>query len=473
MKKIMRSNLIKILSIFLAFIFVQSFLRHISTTYNYYLATFWGDFLKFNFIISALLSLLFLLIFVFSIIWSERTQKVKNVITQMDFSLLLFLVFFSFFITYNLLRNYGSGSLTFMLSLLTMLVSAMGCWEVIMRIKEGNFQFQWWKFFKRMSARTSLILAMVLPLIGIALYFLISILLWFIIPVMRVDSGLVVRIPNTYTIFNDPLISISMAILFVSLTFLMDFILQEDRNYEQANQEKLRAERFKAELITNMSHDMKTPLTSLISYVDLLKNLPIETPKFKEYTEVLERKSLRLKHLITDLLEASKIGTGNVKLNFEQVDVTEMLGQMAGEFEDDFLEKQLTLILRLADNPCFLNIDSEHFYRVIENVLGNSLKYSLEKTRVFLEVKEKDEQVYIYIKNKSKDPIEIESSELTEQFIRGDRARFQEGHGLGLYISKNLVELMGGQFEVEVTGDLFVAKLTFSNNYKNKAIQEG
>lgn len=464
MKKIMRHKLTKILSVLFSFIFVQSFFRQISTTYNYYLATFWGDFLKFNFSLSALLSFLFLLVFVLSTVWSERTQETESFLRQMDFALLLFGIFFSFFMTYNILRDYGSGTLTFFLSTLTMFVSVIGTWEVTMRLKEIQLQFHWLKFFKRMASRKKLLVAMLFPLTGIFFYFLISVLTWFVNPVMRIYSGEIVRVPNNHTIFNNLLLSTFLAILFVSLSFLMDFILKEDRNYEQANQEKIRAERFKAELITNMSHDMKTPLTSLISYVDLLKKLPIENPKFKEYTEVLDRKSFRLKHLISDLLDASKIGTGNIQLNYEQVDVTEMLGQIAGEFEDDFLEKQLTLILRLSENPCFLNIDSEHFYRIIENLLGNSLKYSLEKTRVFLEVKEKNEQVYIYIKNTSKNPIEVESSELTEQFIRGDRARFQEGHGLGLYIAKNLIELMGGQFEVEVTGDLFVAKLTFSQN---------
>ena len=141
---------------------------------------------------------------------------------------------------------------------------------------------------------------MLFPLTGIFFYFLISVLTWFVNPVMRIYSGEIVRVPNNHTIFNNLLLSTFLAILFVSLSFLMDFILKEDRNYEQANQEKIRAERFKAELITNMSHDMKTPLTSLISYVDLLKKLPIENPKFKEYTEVLDRKSLRLKHLISD-----------------------------------------------------------------------------------------------------------------------------------------------------------------------------
>ncbi|WP_251421010.1 MULTISPECIES: sensor histidine kinase [Lactococcus] len=313
-----------------------------------------------------------------------------------------------------------------------------------------------------MAEKKALLFAMGLPLAGIFLYFLVSVLTWFVIPVMRTNSGLIVRMPNNHTIFNHLLLSSFLALLFAAMTFLMDFILKEDQNYEKTNQEKLRAERFKAELITNMSHDMKTPLTSLINYVDLLKKLPIDQPKFKEYTEVLERKSLRLKHLIVDLLEASKIGTGNVQLNFEAIDVTEMLGQITGEFEDDFLKKELTLVLRLPEHPCFLNIDSQHFYRVLENLLSNSLKYSLEKTRVFLELREKEGQVEIQLKNTSKNPIELESSELTEQFIRGDRARTQEGHGLGLYISKNLVELMKGQFKVQVTGDLFVAELTFS-----------
>lgn len=473
MRKILTSNLTRCLTLFFTFIFVQSFFRNISATYNYYMAAFWGNFLIFNVEISTFLPLFLALFFISSILLDSRRRSDRSFLRKIDFALLLFSLFFSFFMTYNLLKTYESGNLTFLLSLLTMLISGAVSWEVLTRIKERRLHFLWLKFFRRMASKKALLFAMFLPLSGIFLYFLVSVLTWFIIPMMRTNSGFLVRTPNNHTIFNDLLISTFMAILFGVLTFLMDFILQEDRNYEQANQEKLRAERFKAELITNMSHDMKTPLTSLISYVDLLKNLPIEDWKFKEYTEVLDRKSLRLKQLISDLLEASKVGTGNVQLNFKYVDVNEMLGQIAGEFEDDFLEKNLTLILRLPEKPCVLNIDSEHFYRVIENLLSNSLKYSLEKTRVFLEVKEKNERVNIQIKNTSKVPIDIESSELTEQFIRGDRSRLQEGHGLGLYIAKNLIELMDGLFKVQVNGDLFVANLTFRKKYKNKVIQKG
>lgn len=462
MKKIMTANFTKIFLLFLAFIFAQSFFRGLSTTYNYYMASFWGNFLTFNTELSAFLSFIFAFLFVLSIVRDKRTKPIFPSLRQLDLSLLLFTSFFSIFMTYNLLRNYESGSLTFILSLLTMFLTGLVFWEVFLRIKERNLHFLWPTFIRRMAEKKALLFAMGLPLAGIFLYFLVSVLTWFIIPVMRTNSGLIVRMPNNHTIFNHLLLSSFLALLFAAMTFLMDFILKEDQNYEKTNQEKLRAERFKAELITNMSHDMKTPLTSLINYVDLLKKLPIDQPKFKEYTEVLDRKSLRLKHLIVDLLEASKIGTGNVQLNFEVIDVTEMLGQIAGEFEEDFLEKELTLVLRLPDYPCFLNIDSQHFYRVLENLLSNSLKYSLEKTRVFLELREKEGQVEIQLKNTSKAPIDIESSELTEQFIRGERARTQEGHGLGLYISKNLVELMQGQFKVQVTGDLFVAELIFS-----------
>lgn len=461
MKKIMTANFTKIFLLFLAFIFAQSFFRGLSTTYNYYMASFWGNFLTFNAELSAFLSLVFAFLFVLSIVRDKRTKPISPSLRQLDLSLLLFTSFFSIFMTYNLLRNYESGSLTFILSLLTMFLTGLVFWEVFLRIKERNLHFLWPTFIRRMAEKKALLFAMGLPLAGIFLYFLVSVLTWFIIPVMRTNSGLIVRMPNNHTIFNHLLLSSFLALLFAAMTFLMDFILKEDQNYEKTNQEKLRAERFKAELITNMSHDMKTPLTSLINYVDLLKKLPIDQPKFKEYTEVLDRKSLRLKHLIVDLLEASKIGTGNVQLNFEVIDVTEMLGQISGEFEEDFLEKELTLVLRLPDYPCFLNIDSQHFYRVLENLLSNSLKYSLEKTRVFLELREKEGRVEIQLKNTSKAPIDIESSELTEQFIRGERARTQEGHGLGLYISKNLVELMQGQFKVQVTGDLFVAELIF------------
>ncbi|MBL3716963.1 GHKL domain-containing protein [Lactococcus garvieae] len=461
MKKIMTANFTKIFLLFLAFIFAQSFFRGLSTTYNYYMASFWGNFLTFNAKLSAFLSPVFAFLFVLSIVRDKRTKPISPSLRQLDLSLLLFTSFFSIFMTYNLLRNYESGSLTFILSLLTMFLTGLVFWEVFLRIKERNLHFLWPTFIRRMAEKKALLFALGLPLAGIFLYFLVSVLTWFVIPVMRTNSGLIVRMPNNHTIFNHLLLSSFLALLFAAMTFLMDFILKEDQNYEKTNQEKLRAERFKAELITNMSHDMKTPLTSLINYVDLLKKLPIDQPKFKEYTEVLDRKSLRLKHLIVDLLEASKIGTGNVQLNFEVIDVTEMLGQISGEFEEDFLEKELTLVLRLPDYPCFLNIDSQHFYRVLENLLSNSLKYSLEKTRVFLELREKEGRVEIQLKNTSKAPIDIESSELTEQFIRGERARTQEGHGLGLYISKNLVELMQGQFKVQVTGDLFVAELIF------------
>lgn len=457
----MTANFTKIFLLFLAFIFAQSFFRGLSTTYNYYMASFWGNFLTFDAELSAFLSLIFAFLFVLSIVRDKRTKPISPSLRQLDLSLLIFTSFFSIFMTYNLLRNYESGSLTFILSLLTMFLTGLVFWEVFLRIKERNLHFLWPTFIRRMAEKKALLFAMGLPLAGIFLYFLVSVLTWFVIPVMRTNSGLIVRMPNNHTIFNHLLLSSFLALLFAAMTFLMDFILKEDQNYEKTNQEKLRAERFKAELITNMSHDMKTPLTSLINYVDLLKKLPIDQPKFKEYTEVLDRKSLRLKHLIVDLLEASKIGTGNVQLNFEVIDVTEMLGQISGEFEEDFLEKELTLVLRLPDYPCFLNIDSQHFYRVLENLLSNSLKYSLEKTRVFLELREKEGRVEIQLKNTSKAPIDIESSELTEQFIRGERARTQEGHGLGLYISKNLVELMQGQFKVQVTGDLFVAELIF------------
>lgn len=461
----MTSNLSKILTLFLTFTFIQSFFRSISTTYNYYLASFWGDFLKFNPGLSAFWSFFFALLFALSIMWDKRTRPIFHFLREVDFSLLLFSIFFGCFMFYNVIRDYGSGTLAFTLSLLTLLLSGMVFWEVLLRIKEGELHFIWLKFFKEMADKRRLVIAMILPLSGIFLYFFVSVLTWFVNPMMLTNSGVIVQMPNNHTIFNHLILSFFLGLLFAVLTFLMDFILKEDQNYEQANQEKLRAERFKAELITNMSHDLKTPLTSLINYVDLLKKLPIEDIKVKEYTEVLDRKSLRLKHLITDLLEASKIGTGNIQLNFETINVSEMLGQVSGEFEEEFLDNQLKLILRFSEHPYFISIDSEHFWRVIENLLSNCLKYSLKQTRVFLEIGEKEDQVNIQIKNTSKVPIDIESSELTEQFIRGDRARLQDGHGLGLYISKNLVELMGGQFKVEVNGDLFSAQIIF-----NKAI---
>ncbi|MBO6015474.1 MAG: HAMP domain-containing histidine kinase [Lachnospiraceae bacterium] len=232
----------------------------------------------------------------------------------------------------------------------------------------------------------------------------------------------------------------------------------------QAVEQSMKDERMKADLITNVSHDIKTPLTSIINYVDLLKREHVEDETIRGYIEVLDSKSQRLKQLTDDLVEASKISSGNIVLHMEQLNVVELMQQALGEFTDRFAEKQLSLITDFPDTPCMIHADSRRMWRVIDNLLGNIYKYSMENTRVYMEVKDLSSvgnQVSISIKNISKQPLNIDAEELTERFIRGDVSRSTEGSGLGLSIAKNLVEAQGGEFRLYLDGDLFKVIMQF------------
>ena len=248
------------------------------------------------------------------------------------------------------------------------------------------------------------------------------------------------------------------AITLIALTYFAVHLLNLSAEYDKANEEKIRAERFKGELITNVSHDIRTPLTSIINYVDLLKLEPLDG-KSAEYISVLEMKAARLKTLIDDLMDASKAGTGSVSVKRETVNLTELLGQVAGEFEDQLKQRNLTLVLREPDTPIFTDTDSRHLWRTLENLFSNAAKYALPGTRVFAELVQREHSVVFTLKNTSARPIHLSGDTLTEQFIRGDMARESEGSGLGLYIAKSLVELMNGQFCIDVSGDLFTVEI--------------
>lgn len=228
----------------------------------------------------------------------------------------------------------------------------------------------------------------------------------------------------------------------------------------------MKDERLKADLITNVSHDIKTPLTSIINYVDLIKRENIDDPKIKEYIEVLDSKSQRLKQLTDDLVEASKISSGNIVLQFDKINLVELLNQTIGEFSEKFEQKNLIPVMRANKSGIYIEADSRRIWRVIENLFNNILKYALQGTRVYVDIEELKEekgigQVALSIKNISANPIKVNSDELTERFIRGDESRTTEGSGLGLSIAKNLTEAMKGKFEITVDGDLFKVILTF------------
>lgn len=230
---------------------------------------------------------------------------------------------------------------------------------------------------------------------------------------------------------------------------------------QNAVEESLKSERLKADLITNVSHDIKTPLTSIINYVDLLKRENIEDPKIKGYIEVLEAKAQRLKILTEDVVEASKISSGNIKLEMMDLNFVEMILQTAGEFSEKFEARDLKLISNLPDRPVLIHVDGRRLWRVLANIYNNAAKYAMEHTRIYADLEETDNAVAFSLKNVSEQALNISADELTERFIRGDISRSTEGSGLGLSIAKNLTEKMNGEFKIYLDGDLFKITLVF------------
>ena len=231
-----------------------------------------------------------------------------------------------------------------------------------------------------------------------------------------------------------------------------------------AVEEALKSERMKTELITNVSHDIKTPLTSIINYVDLLKKEEMPNEKAKEYLEILDQKSQRLKRLTDDLVEASKASSGNIKLNLEKIDVKELIKQVSGEFEDKLKDKKLDLILSMPEEETTIKADSRYLYRVVENMYSNIVKYALPDSRVYVDIILEKEIVKIELKNISKNKLNISVDELMERFVREESSRNTEGSGLGLSIAQSLTELQNGKFNIYLDGDLFKVTITFEKN---------
>ncbi len=242
---------------------------------------------------------------------------------------------------------------------------------------------------------------------------------------------------------------------------LAGLINSVNTDLQAALDDKVRSERMKAELITNVSHDIKTPLTSIINYVDLMKRANPQDPAIASYLEILDKKSQHLKTLTEDLVEASKASTGNIQINAADIDFVELAEQAGGEFEERFLERDLKLIAEYPKERILIHADGQHLWRVLENLYNNAFKYAMEHSRVYAGFEKQDGRVRFTLKNISANPLNISPEELTERFVRGDVSRTTEGSGLGLSIARNLTELQGGTFLIEIDGDYYKASLIF------------
>ena len=230
----------------------------------------------------------------------------------------------------------------------------------------------------------------------------------------------------------------------------------------RAVNERMKSERFKTELITNVSHDLKTPLTSIVSYVDLLKKEPIESESAQEYIDVLDRQSQKLKKLTADLVDASKASSGALPVHSEKLDLGELLRQSAGEYTEKFAAAGIVPVLLVPEGETYVTADGRLLWRVLDNLLGNAVKYAQSGTRLYLELMQDETETVLTLKNISREPLNIPAEELMERFVRGDGSRHTDGSGLGLSIAKSLMELMGGKLALTLDGDLFKAALVFS-----------
>lgn len=236
----------------------------------------------------------------------------------------------------------------------------------------------------------------------------------------------------------------------------------------RAVDEAMRNERLKTDLITNVSHDIKTPLTSIINYVDILKRSDIADEKIRGYLDILEAKAQRLKTLTEDVVEASKVSSGNITLEFMDVDLRELVRQTEGEMAEKFSARNLTMVVNVPEEPAVVHVDGRRMWRVLENIFNNAAKYAMPGTRVYADLTMTESEVRFTLKNISEQPLNIPAEELTERFIRGDISRGTEGSGLGLSIAKSLTAMQGGTFSLYLDGDLFRVNIIFGRVPKIK-----
>jgi len=443
--------------------------RALSHTFDVVLGGIFGNQLRFGLQLGAALfglSALLLLIAVWNTKPRAQQEAVHRLWRNIDgFLLILFAGYLAFWLLTTAHTDWAELGV-FLLPLLAYTAIMLTITELTARLRDRDLlrTLYWVRFFRAHPIWHPLGFLFAVLLIGNLLLFLVfthviasnlGFYPQFGLNMFRVLPG------NRWFIDLREVYRIFSFLTFIGLTYFAATLLNLETRYDQANAEKVRSERFKSELITNVSHDIRTPLTSIVNYVDLLKQLPL-SGEAAEYVAVLDRKSERLNMLIADLMDASKAGTGNEEVSMQQVNLGEIVGQIAGEFEDGLLARNLTLALTQPAEPVLIWADNRHLWRVLENLFSNASKYALPGTRVFAEIAfDRDGNPIFALKNTSQVPLDLSGEALTEQFIRGDRARQSEGSGLGLYIAKNLVELMEGRFDIQVMGDLFVVEITF------------
>jgi len=235
-----------------------------------------------------------------------------------------------------------------------------------------------------------------------------------------------------------------------------------NKGFDESLKEQMKSERMKVELITNVSHDLKTPLTSIISYVDLLSKEDNLTETARDYVNILAEKSYRLKNIVSDLFDLAKSTSGDINLDFERLDLKKLIEQTLGNMEDDIERSGLQIKTRLPEEPLYIMSDGKKLYRVFQNLIDNALKYSLKGTRIYIDLEEIEGKAVASIKNIAGYEMDFTAEEILHRFNRGDKARTTDGSGLGLSIAESFTKVCGGDFKLDIDGDLFKVVLKFN-----------
>lgn len=434
------------------FLFVSSYIIvcYYSQGYRYYVKKLLHlDSKKIPFMFAALIFVLSLICYTVSLSKTDSKKRINLIkkLLSLDYLVLILILFTVFFFHYILLLT-TIHQLTIIIIPLSAFTTALIFYSATFyHVKDHTFSqaFYWITFYKYFPPTKPL--GIIMTILASFTLALMSFLL---------TSG----ISSSFISF---LVFICAMTSLILLTYLCRFIVSLSKASDKALQEKIKAEEFKTELISNVSHDIRTPLTSIINYSDLIKRLDIQDETLQKYVGILNKKSQRLKSLIDDLMEATKARTGNVKVNFEKIDLIELAGQSAGEYDDFFKASKIDFILNAPPEKAIISADGKLLNRVMENLLSNALKYSMHNSRIYADIINENEHVIFRLRNISKSPLNISPDELMQQFVRGDKARHSEGSGLGLYITQNLIELMNGQFEINIAGDLFETIITFDS----------